>query len=140
MKFVSIEKLRAVAAVRPAGYLEEMISSGTVRNGAVQYDDATIHRLKRKYRPTLLAMGIDLARAGTHWPLIGKPLRSQAGYDAVRVICGQCPHYSSDLFRHHCKVCKCGDLLPQLAASKCPDKPPRWGPEITCPNGAAVKH
>jgi hypothetical protein len=127
VKRISLNAIAVVAAHRPPGYADELLAAGKVNGGALEIDQVSLHRVARKYRPTLTQLGIDLPRYGVAWTAVGKRLRTQAGYDAVRVICGQCSLYSCDMFRHHCKKCGCGDIKPQLAATVCPAG--KWGAE-----------
>lgn len=123
---VPLSQVRELAAVRPAGYFDDVLASGRVVGDAVEIDDDTHAALVRKYRPTLLAMGLNLAESMAAWTRAGFPLTPQAVYDARRVTCAACPHYDSDAWIHHCSRCGCSGVKLHLMTEKCPDDPPRW--------------
>lgn len=140
MKIVSLKSLRAVAEHRPAGYMDEMLAAGEVSGDVVKFDNMTFAKLTKKYRPTLLKMGLNLAQAAAGWAASGFAIAPQSVYDARRVTCGQCPNYSADEFFHHCSICGCTGVKLHLATSKCPDNPPRWGAVSACISKPDAQH
>lgn len=123
---IPISQVRELAAVRPAGYLDEVLASGSVVGDAVEIEYEIYTALVRKYRPTLLQMGLNLAESMTAWTRAGFPITPQAVYDARRVTCAACPHYDADAYVHSCALCGCSGVKLHLQTEKCPDSPPRW--------------
>ena len=123
---VPLQQVRALADERPAGYLDEVISSGRLVGDTVEIEDETHAALVRKYRPTLAAMTRSLASSLSLWISSGFPITPQAEYALRESTCRPCIHYTRDAWFHHCALCGCTSVKLHLATEQCPDIPPRW--------------
>ena len=134
---VSVQKIRDKAPERPAGYLEDVLSSGIIVGDDLVVDEHRYTALCAKYRPSdnplnkqvntlpRLTVGMEMKNfqhAILEWGKAGFPVVTKELFEARIDICRHCPDWdeSARFGMGKCAVCGCTTLKLWLVTSKCP--------------------
>ena len=134
--------LRILAKDRPPGYMEDVISQGTIDGDHVVLTQEAWDDLCAKYRgtgPPLLEMLANFGESLQRWNQAGRPVVTQEEFRRRLDGCqgtgsfatvGRCLNWDPDAYggRGRCLVCGCTDLKLYLATDECPLPEPlkRW--------------
>lgn len=107
MKFVPVKlsAVRAVAKDRPAGYVEEVLAAGEVRDDRVYIPVEIYNALKARYAPkvSLLEKAKNFAKAAVQHVAAGMPRASEEEIERRFAICRGCEFYKNSA----CTKCGC---------------------------------
>jgi hypothetical protein len=131
-----IASVRAMAASRPPGYLEDVLSRGTVDGDWIELGDQAAGALAAKYArhgsapkllgevvpvrqpPGLLAQGLSVVVALGRWASEGFPVVTPGQLFDRSAHCALCPSW--DALAGRCLSCGCYSLKHHLATERCP--------------------
>ena len=131
---------RAASGKRPAGYLEDVLSRGTVDGDEIVFEDAAYTALAEKYRmarvpagdlgvaatktprPGLGKMALTLAKASARFAASGfRQVRGET-LTARKAVCGACPDWDPTGYAGlgRCRKCGCSGVKLSWASERCP--------------------
>jgi len=120
-----LSKIHEVAADRPVGYAEDVISHGVIDGEWLDISEDAMAALRSKYRPalpTLPAMAANATRAAIAEAKAlyhGSPPVSEDTIAARLAICHDCPQFLPN--QNRCTLCGCYTALKaRLRSQHCP--------------------
>lgn len=120
---IQLQHISDMAKHRPAGYYEDVLSSGVVVGDTLVLDDAVYNALCRKYRPTMPGISEmvgNFAKAIGEWAGKGFPVVSNEQFTSRYDVCRACENWTG----YRCKICGCTKMKLWLETEKCPER--RW--------------
>jgi len=130
----TLDQLRKKAAIRPAGYMEDVLAAASVEGDSVTLDQAAYQTLSAKYRgtsaaprpqePTAAELAANFSSALARWSAAGFPVVSRETYEARAAVCEPCEFWDGaarlGLGKCRHKKCGCTKMKRWLATEKCP--------------------
>ena len=107
---------------RPVGYVKDVTSRGTLRDGFVELSDAEYSELEKRYssEPTLAELAVNFTSSVSRWAAGGFPVVAEDEYQHRQTICSACEFWRTDGLFAHCGKCGCSRLKAWMGTSKCP--------------------
>lgn len=122
---IRLEKIHEAAKSRPAGYLETVMSRGTVDGDWLEMPDEDFHELRRQFRPALPSvprMAANLAQAAVaevKARISKSPQVSTTTIEERLRTCRECEHFIPA--QNRCPLCGCYTAFKaRLRSQRCP--------------------
>lgn len=130
----TLDQLREKAAMRPPGYMEDVLALATVEGESIALDKDAYEVLTAKYRgisavlppkePTASELAANFGSALAKWSVAGFPVVSREIYEARASACAPCEFWNATarlgLGKCTHKKCGCTKMKRWLVTEKCP--------------------